>query len=213
MSAGTLIALGGNQIVMSDTSQLGPLDMQIPHPSKEKQISALDIVNPASYLVGLAATASSRFFKKIREDSRNRISVEDAMKIAYENSVRLFEPIVGQLDPIELSRSNRVLSTAEKYGVILLLKYSLCDEKQGDSDYAETLIQYLVYGYPEHGFGIFYDEMASFKVNVKFRTDYIYWDKIWEKVVKYIQADFDHPDKSAKIIEFFDLKTEDQNDQ
>ncbi len=201
-SAGTLIAIGGNELVMSDLSQLGPLDMQIKHPNKEKSISALDITNPTSYIVGVVASASSQFYKKIRLDSGNTISVKESMKIAYDNSVKLFHPIVSQLDPTDLSRCNRVLDVAEKYGTEFLEKYSL---KNTSEKYRNLLISYLIYGFPDHGFAIFGDDLKGYGFNVTLHQDYPFWNDIWEVVSDDIEKDI-NTGNGKKLIKLLTLK-------
>lgn len=204
MSAGTLIALGGNKVILSEASQLGPLDMQIPHPITEKQISALDYINPVSYIVGSVMASSERFYRHIRKESSNRITAIQAMKMAYRNSVKLVEPVIRQLEPIELSKSSRILDVAERYATSFLMKYSLKDDHRTQR-YADLLISHMIYGYPDHGFGIFCDEVEELGLNVVFANSYSEWGPLVKKVSAFIDDDLSNNPKRPKTIELIKL--------
>lgn len=191
MSAGTLIALGADEIVMYETGQLGPLDMQVQHPDIEKQISAYDYFNSASYVSGLVNTSAIRFYKKIREESFRKISAKEAVKISYLSSVRLFQPIIDKLDPVELNKCFRILDVSKLYGKEYLKKYSLIQKLRDNDNYAELLIGHLTYGLPDHSFGIFREEAGNYGLNVVKSEDYKYNDKVWTSIIPYLNKDTD----------------------
>lgn len=207
MSAGTLIALGGNEIVMFDTGQLGPLDMQVQHPTAEKRISAYDYFASASYLSSIVNTAASRFFTKIREESARSISKADAMKIAYQNAVSLFSPVVSQLDPVELNKCYRILDVSQRYGKTFLTQYSLKEKFRSDR-YADVLIGHLTYGYPDHSFGIFRDEAESFGLNVVTSEEYPYSQQVWKLMESLLKKDvgLTSTGDNDKIISVIDIQ-------
>lgn len=188
MSAGTLIALGGNEIVMFDTGQLGPLDMQVQHPVVEKNISAYDYFASASYLSSIVNTAASRFYSKIREESRKKVGTSEAMEIAYKNAVNLFSPVISQLDPVELNKCYRILDVSQRYGHTFLINYSLKKEFRNER-YADVLIGHLTYGYPDHSFGIFRDEADGFGLNVINSEDYAYKNQVWKLMESLLEKD------------------------
>lgn len=205
MSGGTLIALGCNEIVVPRNGQLGPLDMQMPHPITEKQISALDYSRPMTHILGLVNATATRFYKNIRDVSGKRVTTSEAVRVAYENAVKLYEPIVSQLDPIELSHSSRLLQVAEIYGKEFLVKYSLKPDFKFDA-YAEALIKYFVNNYPSHDFGIFYTQLENFGLNVIEPEQYQHWEKVWKFMLEYIEDDCSPDPKKTKSIQLVDLK-------
>jgi len=210
MSSGTLLSLGSDQIIMSDLSQLGPLDMQVSHPSIEKVISAYDYTNPISYLVSSTNNSGASFYRNIRSESNNKISKETAMQIAYSNAVKLFEPVISKIDPIELSKCNRVLEVAKRYGRDYLLKHSLIP-KYRRKPYADALIDYLTFDYPDHSFGIFQNEAKDLGLNIIPHDKYPYWDQIWEAVSNDIKEDIELKTDKTKVIRWLELNEEVQS--
>jgi hypothetical protein len=199
MSAGTLLSLGANTIVMSDIAQLGPLDMQVEHPGTEKTISAIDYTGAVSYAVGQVKTVGDIFFNQIDADTRHRVKCKDSIEIAYSNAVKLFEPIISQLDPVQLSNCARILEVAEKYGKEFLKKYSL-KEKFKNDQMADMLIRYLIYYFPSHGYGIHYDTASQLPLNVVSQSGYPYWQEIWKQVKVYVESDLNNDGVYSKTI-------------
>jgi hypothetical protein len=200
MSAGTLLTLGADEIVMFDTAQLGPLDMQLPHPVTEKNMSALDYIGSVGNIVSQTNTAVEIFYENIRKESGYKIKTKDAMEIACKNSTQLFQRIIGKIDPVELSRCHRVLNVAKKYGKDFLYNYSLkLDHKS--FEYAETLIGHLIYNFPDHSYGICYSEASKFGINIKTQEEYPYSDIIWEEMSQYLDSDFLNDSPHIKIID------------
>lgn len=205
MSAGTLLALGGNEIVMPNMAQIGPLDMQVNHPSSDKLISAFDYTNPIQYLVSLITTTAQEMYIQTRTLSKNKVSSQEAIRIAYRSANQLFEPVIRQIDPIELSRCSRILQVAGEYGKDFLKNYSL-DRKFASDKIADIVIRYLTFHYPDHGYGIFNNEAKNLKLNVIDCEKYPHWNKIWDNVSNDIENDISGADvDDKKIISWLDL--------
>ena len=70
-SAGTLLALGANEIVMSDFGELGPLDVQIQSEDKVDLDSAMNVLQSLELLSEQASKMFSKCLDGILEISRN----------------------------------------------------------------------------------------------------------------------------------------------
>lgn len=118
MSTGTLMALGADKIYMYHSSSLGPLDLQIEHPTDGSWISTLDVRDTMNTILSHTEIAS----KRIYDQTYNKfgLSKTAAAKIANENAVKLLQPIVNKIDPYHLHKSFRSADVGAKYGSILL---------------------------------------------------------------------------------------------
>lgn len=153
-SAGTLLALGADEIVMSCLGELGPLDVQI---FKRDELlfrnSGLDISEALESINGYAFSIFQKQFLEIIRRSSGIITTKTAGEIASAITTGLLAPIAGQLDPLRIGEMQRAIRVA--------------------SDYAERLntnhitIKKLVEGYPSHSFVIDFDEAKSLFQNVR----------------------------------------------
>jgi hypothetical protein len=132
------------------------------------------------------------------------------MKIAFDSSVKLFEPIVKQLDPVELSRCSRILEVAQRYGKDFLLKHSLRKDYR-KSEYADVLIGYFTNGFPNHSYGINYEELGGFGINIENDKEYEYWKEIWDVASPFILDDL-QGGVTQKQITFLNLKEKGKNE-
>ncbi len=145
-SAGTLVAVGASEIVMSDCGQLGPLDVQLSD-TKELfgQTAALDI---SEGLTVLANTARAMFFKNFFElDPGKVINTKTAADIAIALTGKVIEPIASQIDPLLLGRVDRSIRIAEAYSKRLAPNFKN--------------IKHLVSDYPAHEFVIDIEEAGE----------------------------------------------------
>ena len=145
-SAGTLCVLGANNLIMSDESELGPLDVQI---SKRDEIgerdSGLVVSEALRSLENQAFTTFENILLHIKQRSDGTISFKMAAEIAANLAGGLFEPIYRQIDPEKLGATARSLTVANEYGKRLNVKGK---NLKGNS------LQLLGVGYPSHGFVI-----------------------------------------------------------
>jgi hypothetical protein len=160
-SAGTLLALGANEIVMSEHGELGPLDVQI---RKDDdlfwQSSGLDIFTALQIVNGQSFLAFEDHFLKILNKSGGTISTKTSANIAAMMAYNLMTPIMGQIDPMKLGEVQRAINIAFDYGKRLIQKEQISEE----------CVSNLIYGYPSHGFVIDYYEAKTLFPNVRFRT-------------------------------------------
>ncbi len=141
-SAGTLIAVGAHQIVMADTAELGPLDVQI---SKVDEVGERHSgLTPSQTLNTLKNEAFNLFdhaFSKLRD--RFRFPTKMAASIAARLSVGLIAPLYSQIDPMRLGEIERAMLVAGEYG-----------ERIKTENLREEALSKLLAGYPSHGFVI-----------------------------------------------------------
>lgn len=148
-SAGTLIAVGADEIVMTDFGELGPLDIQMP------KVDELDNESGLVYSQALAAIKAHAFeffetcYLDIKIKSGGSISTKTASAIA----TGLTSPLAAQIDPLKIGESARALEITYAYGARLTHNQKALDK--------------LINGYPSHGFVIDYEEAKALLGNVR----------------------------------------------
>ncbi len=157
-SAGTLIALGANEIYMPVTAELGPLDIQLWRRNEIDQLQSGMVVRTA--LDGLA-DETYKIFKKIMlqiiSDSRENIGFEVASRVASTIATGVMTPVYQQIDPESLGNDLRDLSIATAYGE-RLLDYS--------KNTVKGTLRKLVEEYPSHNFIIDREEAKKLFLNI-----------------------------------------------
>lgn len=145
-SAGTLVAIGADAIVMTDYGQLGPLDVQLGKPDEPfESTSGLDTIQAMNFLKSRALGSFEESYLDLKVSSGHRLSTKTATEIATSLTVGLFQPIYEQIEPNRLGEIARAMSIAEQYG----------DRLDRISDNLKPgALQKLVHGYPSHRFVI-----------------------------------------------------------
>ena len=116
-SAGTLLAVGANELIMSDHSELGPLDVQLKKADELGERSSGLTINQA--LASLQSQAFGMFedyFLNLRLRSGYQITTMRAMDVAADLSVGLFAPIYSQIDPMRIGEIHRAVMVSMEYG-------------------------------------------------------------------------------------------------
>jgi hypothetical protein len=150
-SAGTLIALGADEIVMSDTAELGPLDIQLQKPGELGElVSGLTATQALSTLRDAAFEAFEAQFLQLRFKSGGAISTKLAAELAVKLVTGLFRPVYGQFDPMRLGENTRANRVAQAYG-----------ERIKTANVKDDTLEGLINNYPSHGFAIDRDEAAE----------------------------------------------------
>lgn len=102
-SAGTLAALGADNIVLGDFGELGPLDVQLTKPDELIPTSSgLDIFQAMGVLMNSAFEAFEKYLIEITNNSEGHISAKTSAEIARELAVGLFAPMTAQIEPERL---------------------------------------------------------------------------------------------------------------
>jgi hypothetical protein len=156
-SAGTLICLIADTILMTELSELGPLDTQI----SENQDGDQQEVNSA--LNGFKALEQVQQHNTHTLDivtkliiQRCDIKLGDAIHYAAEFCGNTSGTLYRHLNPKKIGEYARALEVGEYYGTMILTRYKKIPEKK-----AKMLANTLVYKYPSHEFVIDYEELQK----------------------------------------------------
>jgi hypothetical protein len=149
-SAGTLICIAANRLVLGPHAELGPLDVQLIKPDDlGDRASGLTIDSAFRSLQEAAFTMFERFFLSIIERSGGRITTRTAADMASNITVGLISPIFAQIDPNKVGDDYRATQIAEQYAIRLdLIGRNLVSTEDFEA------VEALVRGYPSHGFVI-----------------------------------------------------------
>ena len=158
-SAGTLVASGAHELVMSDHGELGPLDVQM---SKKDELwemqSGLTVMDTLTALQDNAFAAFERFFLSTKARVGGSITLKTAAQIATEMTTGLFAPLYGQVDPLHIGEAGRAMSIAGHYGRRLLIE---------GQNIEPAALNRIMSTYPSHGFVIDRQEASELFQNVR----------------------------------------------
>lgn len=160
-SAGTLLALGADEIVMSDFGELGPLDVQVTKDDDFRSESVLDIQQALSVIGSQAFEMFESYLLKLISGTQALITTRTAADIASSMAVNLLSPISSQIDPLRLGEMNRLMNIALAYGQRLKPE-------------SIEVIKNLIYNYPSHSFVIDYEEAKKLFSDVREPMDLEY---------------------------------------
>jgi hypothetical protein len=153
-SAGTLFALGANEIIMGARGEFGPLDVQVFDRDEFLQRSSgLSIHQSLNSIGKKSFELFEMIFLNLRQKSGGNITTQTASDIASKIAVGLYAPITQQIDSARLGELQRSLDIAIHYGIRL-----------GAS---EDLVRHLTMNYPCHSFVIDYDEAKKLFQDVR----------------------------------------------
>ncbi len=154
-SAGTLICLGADTLVMNELSELGPLDSQI----HEKQVG--DVGRHKSALNGFKAldqvqehALSSLDTTAVILANKSGLKIYEALQLSIDFVAKTAGSLYNQIDPKVMGEYARALEVGFKYGIKVLVEH-----RGWDLEKAKALVNHLVYAYPSHGFIIDHDEL------------------------------------------------------
>lgn len=152
-SAATIMALGGQTIVMGLDAEIGPLDVQILNPDQGEYDSALNAVQSLERLNAYALTALDQFMLLLVQ--RLRKKPDAILSLASEYATNMIRPLVEKIDSINLTKKSRELKVAEDYAVRLM------KEAGYQFNTAKQIAGALVERYSTHGFVIDRTESKS----------------------------------------------------
>lgn len=162
-SAGTLLALGADEVIVGEHGEIGPLDLQ--YDKKDDLITSQSVFATSTVMTELQAQTIQTFeqvFLNLNFRSENRIALNTAMDVASKLATDLFAPLLAKLDPIDVGERARESAVAREYGR-RLLEHS----KNMELDKLTTLIQ----GYPSHSFVIDRVEAKQLFTNCRDSTE------------------------------------------
>ena len=142
-SAGTLIAVAANELIMGDHGELGPLDIQVRRgEDSPARNSGLDFNAALSVVQNHVQKA---YIDMLTEMLNKGASVNQATKAATQLASSIAPALYSQIDPIRIANMRRLISVALEYGGRLTAK--------SDAISLEKLTE-LITSYPSHGFVI-----------------------------------------------------------
>lgn len=156
-SAGTLMCLVGNEIFLTDLSELGPLDTQIFEQQDGGQSGYTSALNGFKALEQVQAhTIETLDIATKLILSRSQMKISEAIHLATEFSGQTSGTLYSKLNPHKIGEYARALEIGERYGIILLTRYCGWEKER-----AEIAVKTLVKQYPSHGFIIDLEELVS----------------------------------------------------
>lgn len=153
-STGTLIAIGANQIIMSDYGEFGPLDIQLAKDDELSNTSGLSYLQSLTSLNEQIFRSFESSFLNLKRKSGFTITTKTAAEIGSKLAVGLISPVSAQLDPVKLGEVQRAIKIADAYG------RRLCED--------DSIVSRLIAGYPSHGFVIDFEEASKIFPCVRF---------------------------------------------
>ncbi len=143
-SAGTLIALGADRLIMGLFSELGPLDVQLYKPNEiMSRKSGLLTGSSFDRLQEVAFELYQHFMLRITTQSDGLISFQVASELSAQMASNLLAPIYRQIDPDVVGSDHRDVRVAKEYGHRLA-------NASGNANH--TTVMHLVNDYPSHDF-------------------------------------------------------------
>lgn len=199
-SAGTLIAIAADKLIIGDMGELGPLDIQLKKNDEIGEMSSgLVIMTALDALKDRSISTFNSHLVKIRYE--NQISTKMSADIAAKLTEALVAPMAAQIDPIKLGEHQRAMSIAITYG------QRLSDKSKCLKDGA---LFKLIASYPSHGFVIDRKEARELFHHVESPSGYaealyeIFYQKIHEGEIQ--------PYGKPKVLDFtIDPETKENN--
>lgn len=184
MSAGTLMALGSNNIFLEDGACLGPLDLQIPHPRDDSRISTLDVRDTASSTVFEASNAMLKICEKNLKAGLPMTSAIDAsIRIVSD----LYKPIMDKIDPFHLHESYRNAELSTSYGSNLLLQGMINNQSE-----AVKISTHLANNYSYHGYAIMKEEAKNLGLKIMEKSELLRFVELSELKRIYTKISFEN---------------------
>jgi hypothetical protein len=160
-SAGTLVAIGADELILSDFGEFGPLDIQLGKKDELfETISGLNITQALSSLNTRAQDIFRSIVVDLKSGSRWQLSTRLAAEIASNLATGLYGKIYAQIDPAQLGSIERSIQIASEYGNRL----KTANVKKGTIDK-------LVNGYSSHNFVIDMEEAKGLFEKVRMPED------------------------------------------
>ncbi len=169
-SAGTLLCIAADWLVMGPVSELGPLDVQIWHPQLPgRRVSALDVVTTMEQ----ACQRGVEYARQVAEAlaSLESLDVSELCRASVEAGASLAARMGLQLDIVAWCEGARALRLAEEYAKRLLARR----QAKGAQYYPKLQLQELVSTYPSHSFVIDALEASHLGFPVIDSKEYEFW--------------------------------------
>lgn len=156
-SAGTLLAVGADEVVMDEAAELGPIDTQVRKP--DELMESTSGLGTFQALMSLREQAYEDFqshFLALRIGSGKQISTKLAADLASQLVIGLLAPVYSQFDPMRVGDNARAILIAEKYAVRL-----------ANGKIEDSTLKRLIKEYPSHSFVIDREEAKEILPSVR----------------------------------------------
>lgn len=164
-SAATIFAFGGTRILLHEFGELGPLDAQIKKDDDDGlatgYASALNVQSSLEQIESRARVGVIEMMKTVGGDPDIRISRKQLFDMLLSHSSHFYEPLLQKTDTMEIGSMARYLQIGAMYAERILKQYSTIDE-----DKLRGLLDFLVYGAPDHGYVVDYSSLKPYLDNV-----------------------------------------------
>jgi len=168
-SAGTVLALACDEIVMGNNSTLGPVDPQVGlYSSKMPFMSSLDMTRGVESMKALAIETFESVYLKVKEMTRNKLNPLDEITIASNFATDLASKLAKDLSIKDYGFHSRLLQqSADSVAKSLKFSkiYNSLDPEQSQSQ-INKIVQSLVYSYNAHGCPISREEAEEIGIPV-----------------------------------------------
>ncbi|WP_436664379.1 SDH family Clp fold serine proteinase [Alicyclobacillus acidoterrestris] len=166
-SAATMISLAADEIVMSDTSELGPIDPQVP------------MITPFGY-VYRPAFALLNTLDIIKEEHKNGEPLNSA-----------YVPVLQGVDAALIDACHKAIQQSKDIAAKWLLRAQYVNNPTGAEHIANQLTD--VNKYPSHAQVINHAEAAGLGLNVQYLSDQDdVWQAMWRLYIRYITEIREH---------------------
>lgn len=123
-SAGTLVAVGADEIVFGPHGEMGPLDVQMPKSDELWEMrSGLTVMSALDTLEEQAFNMVEQYMLDIKMRSGGQITFRTSADIAAGLTTSLLEPIYGRIDPMHVGEAGRAMQIAAQYGNRLNVRF------------------------------------------------------------------------------------------
>ncbi len=160
-SAATLWALGSERIIMGDFAELGPLDVQVDDADREKQMSALEMVQSVERLHAEALRAIDGQMALWAQRSQKKL--EFLLPLASHFVAELMAPLFEKIDAVQFTTMARQLKVGQDYAERLMApRYT--------PQRAGQVASQLTEAYSDHGFIIDREEAIGIGIECEAPT-------------------------------------------
>jgi len=162
-SASTLLPLGADEFWMSDASEIGPLDAQIPDPrDPDNYISALDEFRAVDYLRTHSFEILNEFSKMLGRTTS--LGTKERLQLSIQYTTQLMAPLYSNVDPIHFGGSHRSVDVSIEYGRRVMSRFAYRNWSQKR---IMDLLKKLAWDYPSHPFVIDFAEAQELGLRAK----------------------------------------------
>ena len=158
-SAGTLVAVGANELIISEYGELGPLDIQMQ--KKDELIgtqSGLVVLDALEFLRKESSELFDHIWLKLHGNSDGVITFTTAADLSARITSELIGKLYKQIDPLAIGEAERAMNIARKYGD---------DLRMFGRNIIKEQLERLISDYPSHGYVIDFEEADFLFENVR----------------------------------------------